>query len=177
MRDDLHDAKRKREMRHRQACSQGTRAFRAMAALAVAIAVVVAMDSAFAMSEAQLEESAVSADSAAESLAGLRGVRDAYAVKAGDDHVATFEKELFSLADARDVLATPDGRIVGFTASEGAGSAFALIAQRLSDAGWTEVPSGAATIGSFVKSDGTLRWVFVVCSDMGGESSVVVQCA
>ncbi len=47
----------------------------------------------------------------------------------------------------------------------------------LGDRGWTAVPSGDGTGGSFVKEAGRYRWAYVSCVKAGDTTCVVVQCA
>ena len=151
--------------------SQGVRALAAAAFVAALIVGAVAIGRV-------LESPAVSVMAEAAALAApgaAGGVDGADGLSA--EVAETFEAELFALDGFADVRAMPDGRVVGFTADADAASACRSVADRLVAAGWTEVGSGVAQAGSFVKEEGDLRWAFVSCTGFGDSSSVVVQCA
>ena len=69
------------------------------------------------------------------------------------------------------------GSVVGFEVEEEPLQAFDEMACLLGDRGWTAVPSGTGTGGSFVKEAGRYRWAYVSCVKAGDTTRVVVQCA
>ena len=66
---------------------------------------------------------------------------------------------------------------MGFEVEEEPLQAFDEMAGLLGDRGWTAVPSGDGTGGSFVKEAGRYRWAYVSCAKAGDTTCVVVQCA
>ncbi len=91
--------------------------------------------------------------------------------------VDRFSSEVFPLDGQRDVRSNSDGSVIGFTSSSPPKKAFDEVGRSMVERGWTAVPSGVEACGSFVKSEGALKWAYVSCSRVGSETSIVVQCA
>ena len=85
------------------------------------------------------------------------------------------ERELVRVAGRQDVRIDEGARIVGFSASSDAESAFDEVSSELVGKGWVSVDSGSGRIGSFVKATGELGWAGVACSEVGEVASVVIQ--
>ena len=66
-------------------------------------------------------------------------------------------------------------RVVGFTTQGKAVAAFEEAAAELEGKGWTQVESGMPACGTFVKRDGTYRWLFVSGVQVGKDASMVVH--
>ena len=66
-------------------------------------------------------------------------------------------------------------RVVGFTTQGEAAAAFEEAAAELEGKGWTQVESGMPACGTFVKRDGTYRWLFVSGVQVGKDASMVVH--
>ena len=88
-----------------------------------------------------------------------------------------FADEVAQTAGWDEVRVDERGRIVGFCVFGTADAAFARLADGLVGNGWSRIESGSATCGSFSKSDGIYRWIFVSCVQVGDSTSVVVQYA
>ena len=88
-----------------------------------------------------------------------------------------FEQEVFSMANMQKVRAAQDGSVVGFSLPEAAESAFLRVRSWLEENGWTYASSGMDTCGTFTKSSGAYQWLFVSCTYVDGQTSVVVECA
>ena len=87
-----------------------------------------------------------------------------------------FADELFALDEYSNVAVAAGGTVVGFEADGAATHAYAHIAEKMRERGWTEVGSGLAGNGAFVKDGGSCSWAWVSCTDVSGTTSVVVQC-
>lgn len=96
-----------------------------------------------------------------------------------DSIESEFAEELFvpEDLDAREIQSAVDGTVVGLTLSSNAEDSFTEIANAMEARGWRVISSGMGTAGSFVKSEGSIRWAFVSCTQIGLETSVVVQIA
>lgn len=87
---------------------------------------------------------------------------------------AGFEDEVLSLSGRSDVRVGADGAVVGFCCPANAAEAFEEVSTDLGNRGWNLVESGSDRSATFVKREGRYRWLFVVCTDVAGETSVVV---
>ena len=87
-----------------------------------------------------------------------------------------FADELFALDEYSNVAVAAGGTVVGFEADGAATHAYAHIAEKMRERGWTEVGSGLAGNGAFGKDGGSCSWAWVSCTDVSGTTSVVVQC-
>lgn len=88
-----------------------------------------------------------------------------------------FSSEALDLSRYSEVRIHSEGSVVGFTTPLRAEDAFRDMAGCLERGGWTAVPSGVATEGTFIKSSGEYTWLYISCIQMGDSTSVVVQCA
>lgn len=88
---------------------------------------------------------------------------------------STFLEEVIDVSNCSAVYVNNDGSIVGFSKVEPAQQTFLEIADELRSKGWVFVESGSRLAGSFVKSSGRYQWVFVSCTPVSGQTSVVVQ--
>lgn len=149
---------------------QGRRAAAGAAALAVAVIAAVCVDRAVEAARPSAAEEAVR-------LAADPSAAGAYAASSGDAQLSGFEREVLPLAGRDGVRAAEEGTLVGFSSATGAEATFADVSAALAERGWTAVSSGSACAGSFVKADGSFRWAFVTCAQVGEGSSVVVRCA
>ncbi|MDO4182101.1 MAG: hypothetical protein Q4E12_00625 [Coriobacteriia bacterium] len=90
---------------------------------------------------------------------------------------AVFQEEVLDLREEAEMRASEDGLTVGFTYAGAAAEAFGSVRARLEAKGWSCTMSGLDTCATFTKEQGSYRWLFVSCTAIGGESSVVLQCA
>lgn len=91
------------------------------------------------------------------------------------DIPSMFNEEVVDVSGYPTVFVNDDGSIIGFSRVEPARQAFSSIADELRSKGWAFVESGSQLSGSFVKSSGRYRWVFVSCVPVSGQASVVIQ--
>ena len=68
-----------------------------------------------------------------------------------------FADVLFALDEYSNVAVAAGGAVVGFEADGAATHAYARIAEKMRERGWTEVGSGLAGNGAFVKDGGKLQ--------------------
>ncbi len=85
-----------------------------------------------------------------------------------------FEEEVGTLEEYSEVRVDDRGGIVGFTVDRGSDETSTSIASELEEKGWTAM-AGEAGCTSFVKSEGSYRWLFVSCVPVGNATSVVMQ--
>lgn len=115
---------------------------------------------------------------AASSLSGpgvLHEAAAAYGRKGGDALPEGFEDEAFRLRAKEEVRVDEKSGLVGFSCDGGVDVVFESVEKELLARGWTGVDSESKGWGSFVKSEGRYRWMFVTCVDVGGSTSVVVR--
>ena len=86
-----------------------------------------------------------------------------------------FNDEVIDVSVYLAVFVNDDGSIVSFLRTEPPQQAFASIVDELRSKGWVYLESGSRMTGSFVKSSGCYRWVFVSCVSVSGQTSVVIQ--
>jgi len=86
-----------------------------------------------------------------------------------------FRAEVFALEAFDKVMVDPAASVVGFTCKGAAESAFADLALQLAASGWHCEESGLGVGGSFTKESGVMRWLFIMCYQMEGETAVVLQ--
>ena len=86
-----------------------------------------------------------------------------------------FEDEALALEGREDVRADASAPVVGFTTQGEVAVAFEEAAEELEGKGWTQVESGMPACGTFVKRDGTYRWLFVSGVQVGKDASMVVH--
>lgn len=77
----------------------------------------------------------------------------------------------------QDVVVSAEGALVGFSDDGSPERVFSSLSEELYSKGWTLLESGSDTQASFVKDEGTYRWLYVSCIQMSGATSIVVQCA
>lgn len=149
---------------------QGRRTLLAAIAIGLAIATAIAADRLASCARPSVAQEAIT-------IAAFGDSASAYAVESGSSALETFEQEVLSLAAYRELRLAAEVCVVGFTADGSAEKTFSDLSQTLERGGWTAITSGSATAGSFVKSTGTYRWIFMSCSDIAGTTSVVIRCA
>lgn len=88
---------------------------------------------------------------------------------------AWFEEEVFSLEDEEEVMADESWSVVGFTREGSAAEVATEVACQLRQHGWTMVESGVAGSATGVKEGGRCQWLWLSCTAVGEEVSVVVQ--
>lgn len=161
--------------------SQGRRAVRAVFILAAVLFCVVAVDGVLeAVPGSVARESAVAlAQGPSESSNGedTRELFDAFGSSVPDAASAeTVERELFSLADKKDVRMTDEGDVVGFVVDDDADVAFERLSRELEEKGWSRIEGGHAGAAGFAKDGGECVLCTVSCLNVAGSTSVVVQC-
>lgn len=87
----------------------------------------------------------------------------------------TFKKEVLDVPSGDDTYVNDDGSVIGFSRTESAQQTFMSIKDALESKGWVFVESGSRFAGSFVKAAGRYRWAFVSCTQISGQTSVVIQ--
>ena len=124
-------------------------------------------------------------------------------VQTSDAAPEAFTNECFDVSGESNLLVEKQGSLLSFTTGEGAEDAFNNITQKLEDNGWTSAKTNAGTddgaqsntqSGSqsdessdtqldsqpgmqctFVKDSGDIRWLYLTCLNIGGETCVVIQ--
>ena len=86
-----------------------------------------------------------------------------------------FEREVMSLVDFKDVQVAGDGKIISFYSSRPCDAVLKMCCERLADNGWSWVESGEDRFVSFLKTDGLYTWLYLSCTEVAGETSVVMQ--
>ncbi|MEA5019881.1 MAG: hypothetical protein VB027_05890 [Gordonibacter sp.] len=87
-----------------------------------------------------------------------------------------FTDEVLAIEQYRDVRVGAGGSVVGFSLQTESAEAFDVLGRSLLERGWTVVPSGSGSSGSFVKEEGRFNWLHIACVQVGDTTSVVVQC-
>lgn len=87
-----------------------------------------------------------------------------------------FVDEVLAVEQYSDVQVGAGGLVVGFSLPVKAAEAFDVLGQSLLERGWTAVPSGSGSNGSFVKEAGRFNWLHIACVQVVDTTSVVVQC-
>ena len=149
---------------------QGRRALLAAIVISLAVAAAIAADRLASCARPSAAQETIS-------IAAFGDSGSAYAVESGSSVLEAFEQEVLSLAAYSELRTTAEACVVGFIANESAEKTFSDLTQTLERGGWTAIASGSATAGSFAKSTGAYRWIFVSCSDIAGTTSVVIRCA
>ena len=161
-----------------------TARFRALKAVAVVLAIVVAVPGAdvlarfFTPSETASADEGLAAGVLIEPGDAQTSLERIEAVAAADDADVpeAFADEIGFLPDARDIRVSSGGEVVGYVVPGSAESVFAQIAERMKANGWTEVPLGEEVEGAtFVKSSGACTWALITCTQVGEDTSVVAR--
>ncbi len=90
--------------------------------------------------------------------------------------LATFQEEAVSLEDCTEVHANDESTVIGWTERGPVGEVVSRRTRELEGKGWRCVPNGSSCM-TFLKDEGTLRWLFVSYFEVSEEVSVVVQLA
>ena len=75
----------------------------------------------------------------------------------------------------REIWSVDGMRLAAAVCDGSASWVFDSISASLVQEGWSIVPSGSQTAGSFVRSDGPIRWAYVSCSQEGLVATAVIQ--
>ena len=103
---------------------------------------------------------------------GLNGL-----VSAAGEMPPWFSEEVCDVADKSDVRATEDWAVVSWTEPmDGVKTLEAMVAI-LGGHGWTVLDSGVDQVVTCVKEGGRCQWLWLSCTEVAGETSVVVQVA
>lgn len=156
-------------------CACQARRLRLACAIVGLAAVALVVCGAF---EASARSNVTADGAAALSAAGFDGVMgagDAFALPASVP--TSFEEELFSVSSLDCVMWSEGSRLVGWCQEGEAEQVLDALAARLAGKGWSCVSSGDFPCRSFSKSYGVYRWAFASASQVGGETSVVLQWA
>lgn len=89
----------------------------------------------------------------------------------------SFTSECLDLSGRHDITIAGDGTLVGFVEDGCADEVFDAVASQLDLKGWTLLESGSNTQATFMKEDGSHRWLYVSCVQVSDKTSVVIQCA
>ena len=139
---------------------------RAVAALVLLLAAALAVDVA-----GRAARPGVLSEAAALAVDGAPASRESLRLPEG------FAQEVVPAEGCAGLRVGAGGSVVGFEVEEEPLQAFDEMACLLGDRGWTAVPSGTGTCGSFVKEAGRYRWAYVSCVKAADTTCVVVQCA
>jgi hypothetical protein len=90
---------------------------------------------------------------------------------------ASFTSECLDLSGRHDITVAGDGTLVGFVEDGRADGVFDAVASQLDLKGWTLLESGSDTQATFMKEEGSHRWLYVSCVQVSDKTSVVIQCA
>ena len=85
-----------------------------------------------------------------------------------------FAEECFDAGELGEVRSSPEGGVVGITSERDAEALFEECATRLKGRGWIQMASGQARRGTFLKSSGKLRWMFLEVSRVADSSTAVM---
>lgn len=88
-----------------------------------------------------------------------------------------FEDEVLSLHGREELRVDERACVVGFSVAGTSEETFLAVSCELEALGWIGVESGLPNCGTFVKEEGSYRWLFASCVQTGGSTSVVVQYA
>ena len=91
-----------------------------------------------------------------------------------EDAPSSFKTEVMD--ERADWCSADDqGVIAGFVVAGDKEATAKQVGSALEGRGWRSVPSGQASVATFVKSSGEFRWVMVSLSFFGEETSVMVN--
>ncbi len=88
---------------------------------------------------------------------------------------AWFEREICPPADFPVEVANGDWSVVGFSSDRPLEDELDRLCGLLASHGWTGYESGVEGVATFGKDEGVCRWAMVLCTDMGGATSAVLQ--
>lgn len=86
-----------------------------------------------------------------------------------------FQQELFSLDWVHSLRSSPEQGVVGFLAKGPADQVFSQLRAHMEQSGWSCSSQASPYGATFTKEQGCYRWVFVSCSQLSGQTSVVLQ--
>jgi hypothetical protein len=86
-----------------------------------------------------------------------------------------YEQEAYLPDSYYDVRVSDKENVIGFLSKEPCATVFEACSNQMLAKGWTEVPSGQAYCSTFLKTEGIYRWALISCSDVSGDSSIVVE--
>ena len=98
----------------------------------------------------------------------------------GDDTAAlkqkpSFMNEIGLPSDAFEVKLQEDVSTVGYLVPQSLSEFYPQLFSALRVRGWEEIESNLVGTGTFVKTTGTYRWLFLTCVDVADACSVVLQ--
>lgn len=85
-----------------------------------------------------------------------------------------FVSEAFGSEGFSAVMVSANGGVLGFVSPASATATFEKVKDQLKDKGWSCVATGLANQASFIKEEGSYRWMFASCVDVDGGSTLVV---
>lgn len=88
-----------------------------------------------------------------------------------------FEGEVLTLIGRGEVRTDEGACLVGFSLGGDAARVFESVGDELAEKGWEQAGGGLPASGTFVKPNGSYQWLFVSCTQVGEETSVVVHYA
>lgn len=88
-----------------------------------------------------------------------------------------FAEEVCDVAGKPSLMATEDWSVVSWTERLGDVEAMEAMTANLRARGWAVVESGMEQVVSCVKEGGRCQWLWLSCTEVAGEASVVVQVA
>lgn len=86
-----------------------------------------------------------------------------------------FAEEVCDTAGKTDLLANEAWSVVSWTEREDAPAVLEEVAASLRARGWAVVESGMEQVVTCVKEEGRCQWLWLSCTEVAGETSVVVQ--
>ncbi len=87
----------------------------------------------------------------------------------------SFVQECFDLNDVSDLVVDAQESLIGFTTKNDAKDELERILEKMEGKGWVAAKSGVDMQATFVKDVGEIRWAYISCIEVGGETCVIVQ--
>lgn len=88
-----------------------------------------------------------------------------------------FIEECFDGTFSYDTRISDDGHIIGFLSHESPSTLFNHCTAKMRENGWMGISSLQENGGTFLKHAGAYRWAFIACTQIGEDTSIVVQVA
>lgn len=175
--DRVRDEKLGRAKRTRVGGALYPAAWRMLAALAFAGALLLVLPGALQWPTTSVSGSAHLLEGFSSAVAGddLAGWDESFSWTAGYAQALPegFAAEVLAL-EGVDAKVSDRGSVVGYCVDGDPEAVGDSVRDELSSRGWTAVESGADTLRTYVKGSGRYRWASVSCTGVGDATSVVV---
>ena len=110
-----------------------------------------------------------------ESSQGVNSVVNSMGIDTQNEVSEAFISECINVENCENLIVSSGEEIISFTTHECASETFSNIAQDLTSKGWTHAKSGVEHQGTFIKSEGDIRWLYISALQYGEGSCVVIQ--